>query len=126
MPNLPMTSPWLYLAKSGRIELLLADFTGIADDMRGKSVLRIEAALRVDQFHLGKEIAVRFDKRQLGRGQLFLDDDGIVFGLRAVTSRRALPGRHNPDSILRRSVADAPSSGFRASESGCRTNDCRR
>ena len=63
----------------GRIQFLLADFAGIADDVRGKSVLRVKAALRMDQFHLGKEIAVRIDKCQLAGRELLFDDDRIVF-----------------------------------------------
>jgi hypothetical protein len=80
MPNLPITAPWVVLREIRRIQFLLADFTGVADDVRGKSVLRVEAALRVDQLHFGKEIAVRFDEGQVGGRELLFDDDGVVFG----------------------------------------------
>ncbi len=62
------------------IQLLLADFTGVADHVGGKPVLRVEAALSMDQLHFRKEIAVRFDEGQLAGGELLFDDDGVVFG----------------------------------------------
>ena len=33
-----------------------------------------------NQFHFGKEIAVRFDECQVGGRELLLDDDGVVLG----------------------------------------------
>ena len=81
MPNLPMTRP-ARIWRTRAVELRLADFSGVADHVRAKSVLRIEAPLRVDQLHLRKEfgIAVRFDKREVGRRQFLLDDDRLVLG----------------------------------------------
>ena len=59
----------LVLGELRHVEFLLADFTGVADDVRRHAVLRIEPLLRAEHFHLGKEfrIAMRFDKRQFGR-----------------------------------------------------------
>ena len=78
--ELPDDGAGLVLRELWRIQLALADFTGIADDMRAESVLRIEAPLRVNQFQLREEfgIFVRFDERDIGRRQLLLDDDRFV------------------------------------------------
>ena len=98
----------------GRIQFLLADFTRVADHVRGEAVLRVEAPLRVDQFHLRKEIAVRFDKGQLGGRKFLFDDDGIVLGPRSIALYARAAGRRNPDSIRRRWCAGVRSSDFRA------------
>ena len=80
MPNLPITWPGSYLANCGIVQLLLADFAGVADDVRQHAVLRIEPALRLHDDKFGKEIAVRIDEGQIGRSQLFLQYHRLILG----------------------------------------------
>ena len=56
--------------------------------MREDTVIRIKPPLGLDQFHLGIRfrVAVRFDKRQIGRRQFFFNDDGFVFGTVSVSA----------------------------------------
>ncbi len=68
MPNLPITSPGSYLANSGGVQFLLADFTRVADDVRHHAVLRIQPALRLNTVHLREEVAVRIDESTGRRG----------------------------------------------------------
>src|SRR5579871_96424 len=70
------------LGELGRIEFLLADFTRVANDMGHHPVLRVQAALRLDEDQLGKEIVVRIDERQVGGSKLLFDNDWHVLGLR--------------------------------------------
>ena len=91
------------LRKIGRIQFLLADFTGIADHVRGKSILRIETALGLDQLHLGEEIAMRFDEGQFAGREFFFDGDGVVLGARGVASDAG----HQVVVIQIQSVGDA-------------------
>ena len=67
MPNLPTTSPGSYLANSGVVQFLFADFAGVADHVRHHAVLRIEPALRLDQLQFREEVAVRIDEGQIRR-----------------------------------------------------------
>ncbi len=71
----------LVLGKFGCVQLALADFTRVADDVRGESVLRVEAPLGVNELELGEEIGVfvRFDERDVGGRQFLLDDDRFIF-----------------------------------------------
>ena len=71
------------LGEFRQVQFLLADFTGVPDDVRQRAVLRIEAARGLDQHHFGEEIVVRIDERQIGGGEFVLDGDGDVFGLLA-------------------------------------------
>ena len=73
----------MYLANSGSVQFLLADFAGVADHVSHHAVLRIQAALRLNQHQLRKKIVVRIHKRQVGRRQLVLDHDRHVLGLTA-------------------------------------------
>ena len=70
----------LVVDELGGIQFVFADFTHVADHVRGEAVLRIEPPLRVDQFHLreGAGIAVRFHKGQFAGGEFFFDDDRLV------------------------------------------------
>ena len=72
--------PGIVLGELRIVQFLLADFTGVADDVRHHAVLRIEPSLRLNHDQLGKEIAVRIDECQVGGRELFLEHDGLVLG----------------------------------------------
>src|SRR5579872_95951 len=73
------------LREFGRVQLRFGNFTDVPDDVRCQPILRIEAALSMNQLHLRERprVAVRLDKGQFGRRQFFLDDDGNVLGFGA-------------------------------------------
>src|SRR5579863_2363524 len=77
------------------IELRFADFARITDHVGEDAVVGVKPPLRFDQFHLRKRIgiAMRFHKRQLGRRQLFFDNDGLI-------TRTILIARDFPDQIV--------------------------
>ena len=118
MPNLPMICAGLVLGELRIVQFLLADFAGVADDVRHHAVLRIEPPLRLDEHHFREEIAVRIDERQVGRRQFLLDHDGHVLGLRAEAPHLRQQVVVIQVQALGRWASDALLSGIRAPESG--------
>ena len=61
------------LGKLRRVQFLLADFARVPDDVRQHTVLRIEAARRLNQHQFREEIVVRIDEGQIGGREFVLD-----------------------------------------------------
>ena len=73
-----------------QVQFLLADFTGIADDVRHHAVLRVGPFVILGQQQLGEEVAVRVDEREIGCGDHLLEHDRIVLGPCAVAAHFGL------------------------------------
>ena len=73
----------LVLGELRQVQFVLADLTGVANDVSEHAVPRIEAGLRRYDDQLGEEIVVRIDKGEVRRSHLFLEGDGLVAGARA-------------------------------------------
>ncbi len=69
--------------KLRRVQFLLADFAGVPDDVRQRTVLRIEAARSLNQYQFRKEIVMRSHEGEIRRREFILDGGGDVFGLGA-------------------------------------------
>jgi len=82
MPNFADHIALTVLGELGRVQFLFADFAGVPDHVRRHAVLRIQAPLRRNQHQFRKEIVVRIDERQVGRRQLFFDNDRHILRLR--------------------------------------------
>src|SRR5271166_4810887 len=83
----------MILGQLRRVQFRFTHFTDVADHVRGHPILGIQPALSADDLKFGEGVGVfvRVDKRQLRRGQFFLDDDGLVFG-RTLALKAMHPG----------------------------------
>ena len=78
----------LVVGEARIVQVVFAHLAHVADQVRGKTVARIEPALFVDGFELGQLVAMRLDKGLLVGGHVLLDGDGLVAGLRAIVVQR--------------------------------------
>ncbi len=78
----------LVVGKARIVQVVFAHFAHVADQVRRKSVARIQPALFIDGFELRQLVAMRRDKRLLVRGHVLLDRDGLIAGLGAVVVQR--------------------------------------
>ena len=71
-----------------QVQIFFTDFADIADEVSGKAIARIEAALLVDGLEFGQFVAVGFDEGLLVGGDVLLDGDGLVAGRGAEMAKR--------------------------------------
>ena len=73
------------------VQLRVADFANVADQVRGDTVFGIEPKLRFDEFHLREHqvVARRFDEGQLAGRQLLFNGNREIAGttLKAADAR---------------------------------------
>ena len=77
----------LVVGKARIVQIVLADFAHIADQVRGKSVAGIEAPLFVDRLQFRQLVAVCLDERPLVVRNVLLDGDRLVAGRGAIAAK---------------------------------------
>ena len=99
----------LVVGEARIIQIVFAHLAHIADQVRGKTIARIEPALFIDGFELGQLIAMRLDKSLLVGRHVLLDGNRLIAGLRSdngAASRAVDRGRdQGPCAISGRSAS---------------------
>src|ERR1700735_1587143 len=78
----------LIVSESWIVQIVLANLAHVADQMRRKTVARIQPAFLVDRLQLRQFIAVSSNKRLLVGSHVLLDGYGLIAGLRTIVVQR--------------------------------------
>ena len=78
----------LIVGKARVVQIVLAHLAHVADQMRGKTVARIQPALLVDGLQLRQLVTMRRDKCLLVGSHVLFDGDRLIAGLGAITVQR--------------------------------------